>query len=139
MRVLRRFARCWWATIPEPRLVSAGVAIAYALAVVGGARILLAPPAHTPPDVQALVVTIAWLLILGGLLAAGAGWADAWALERPGLALLIMATIAHTIVLAVAEHRGESRSADLVMTSFGLLLFAIRLGMIWRYSRRPRG
>jgi hypothetical protein len=119
--------------------VSAGFAVAYALAVFGGASTLLRAPSDVPPDLAALMSTVGWFLILGGLLAAGAGWADAWALERPGLALLIMATAAYLLVLAVAESRGESRSTDLVMTSFGLVLFTIRLGMIWRFTRKPRG
>lgn len=99
----------------------------------------MSPPLSTPADAHGLIITVGWFLIIGGVFSAATGWADAWAFERLGLALLIMATIAYTLVLATSELRGESRSVDLTMTAFGLVLFVIRLGMIWRYSRRPRG
>lgn len=136
---LRHMVRFWWASIPDPRLVSAGFAVAYGLAVLGGLRTLVSPPSGASADAHGLVVMVGWFLIAGGVFSAAAGWADAWAFERLGLALLIMATIAYTLVLAASEFRGEARSVGLTMTAFGLVLFVIRLGMIWRFTRRPRG
>lgn len=130
----------WWIKIPEPRAYSFIYALAYFGCIGWGTLVFFFPPTTLLGSAGQLTMSLmGFSYILGGLVGAIGGTMEAWKLERLGIYLILMGLTAyHVIVLHTAFNSSGYRYAQMMAIYLAILLFILRLIMIWRYSFKPR-
>lgn len=134
--------RSWWLRVPQPRDISIAYAIMYAGMLCTGIATLLNPPTTIRAEIgPVLMDCIGWFLVVGALLAMGAGTVKNWLVERVGVVFIIAALACYS-VLIFSLHVTESGSR---LTQLGVVFFAaigafvIRYLLIRGYTYQPRG
>lgn len=136
-----RAIRSLWSRVTEPRHVTIAYLIAYLAVCVLAVWALTEPPLSLLGELGPIITAgIAVLLLAGGVLASAAtvpGW---WALERIGIALMVLSLCSYIVAL-IYMHATEpgSRALQIAGLSVGVLLSAARAVSIWGRDWAPRG
>lgn len=136
------WARFWWLTVPEPRLLSIGWGVVYLAVLCAGVAALTDPPLELlGADTGALVqVSIGGLNTVGALVAMASGYRDFWRGERLGLALMSAAGLIYGgLLLHVRDRLGVSVAVPLAYLAAMLCVLGLRMLMIRWFTYRPRG
>lgn len=130
----------WWIKIPEPRAYSIIFALAYLGCIGWGTMAFFYPPQTLLGSAGQLTMSLMGLAyVMGGVVGAIGGAMEAWKLERLGIYLVSMGLLSYyVIVLHTAFNSSGYRYAQILVIYLSLLLFSMRLVMIWRYTFKPR-
>ena len=141
MLIMRDWLHTWWLKVPEPRIFSFIYAIAYFVCIIGGLATYMYPPQTLLGLVgQGTMQTMGIIMVVGGTIGAVGGTREAWKFERLGIYSILLGLGAYLwIVSHLAIFDSGSRFAQLTAIVLAVILFLVRLAMIWRYTYRPRG
>ncbi len=141
MLTINSWLHTWWLRVPEPRIYSFLYAGAYFVSILGGVLTAMFPPQTLLGLVgQGTMQLMGILMVVGGIIGAIGGTREAWKFERIGIYSILLGLGAYLwIVSHLAIFASGSRFAQLTAIVLAVILFLVRLAMIWRYTYRPRG
>lgn len=130
----------WWLKIPEPRAYSFIYAVAYLSSIAWGTLVFFFPPTTLLGSAGHVTMTLMGLsYMLGGLVGAIGGTFEAWKLERLGVYLILMGLVSYMVVVVHTAFNSDGyRYAQIMVISLAILLYLMRLAMVWRYTFKPR-
>ena len=140
MRV-KRWARLWWLSVPEPRSFSIGWGAAYLMLGCAGLAALLAPPIALggAEGWGPAVLSLGGLNIVGVIIAMVSGWCDFWWGERLGLAAIICAAAIYAgLLVTLREDPLGGTGIPFFYVAFALVVLGLRYLMIRWFTFRPR-
>lgn len=129
----------WWMKLPTPRVFSLLYTMVYVGAITVGILTYFFPPPSLLGSLGSVSTKMMGILfVMGGIVGGLGGARDAWRLERIGIFSISLSLLAY---LATMIHFGLNASGNyytqLGAIYFSIILFAVRLAMIWRYTYRP--
>lgn len=139
-RWVDEWLKFWWQKVPEPRVISFIMGVAYFFFLVTGVVTIFIPPqTYDGVASELLMNLVGWSLVVGSIVGVIGGSKDFWQLERVGIVAMAVGVGFYGFIISMLHATLEgSRLTQLGMIALVLLLLALRMAMIWRYDFRPR-
>ena len=115
-----------WMTMHEPRVVTFGFVLAYAIFAYGGLIIVATDHGMLPLGVYTARMVAGWCLVVGGLIGAPTAWKGAWWAERVATVFIAFAVFARILaILGMGELYDDGQQA------FAITIWAALIAVMW--------
>lgn len=121
-----------WASLYEPREVTAGFVLGYMALVAGGFGVIFVDQGQLPIGVWSARMVSGLFFVVGGAISIPTAWRGWWWVERWGVAILGFAFVSRLIaIVGMGDFTGESHLILAVMAwLFGLCAIAARFAWV---------